>query len=223
MTFDGNAAKPTQVMLVEDHASFRQALALVLDQEQDFTVVTQAGSLSEARSVAEGADFAVVDLALPDGSGVDLIQELRRVNRGLTVLVLSATLDDEIIARVVDAGAAGVVDKLAGLDAIIDEARRLRAGAAMPRQKEVAEVLRTIAWHDRRHGFSTTDSDLTAREIEVLRALAEGLDGQGVAQKLGITLEDERVLVSSIFDKLGADTGLQALAIAARRGLVDLP
>lgn len=222
MISDENHAKPTRVMLVEDHASFRQALTLVLNQERDFSVVAQAGSLSEARSIGEGVDFAVVDLALPDGSGIDLIEDLRRVNRDLTILVLSATLDDESLARVVDAGAAGVVDKLAGLDEIIHEARRLRAGAAMPRQREVSEVLRTIAWYGKRHRELHTETDLTAQEIEVLKALAEGLDSEGVAKKLGITVEVERDLVSSFLHKLGARSSLQALAIAARRGLVDL-
>ena len=223
MVFNINLAKPTRVMLVEDHASFRQALAFVLDQERDFTVVAQAGSLSEARSIEEGADFAIVDLALPDGSGVNLIEDLRRTNSNLTVLVLSATLDDENIARVVETGAAGVVDKLAGLDEIIQEVRRLRDGAAMPRQKEVAEVLLTIARDGRLQQDSRPDANLTARETDVLKALAEGLDSQEVAQKLSINVEDERNHVASILDKLGAHSSLQALAIAARQGLIDLP
>lgn len=222
MTLNNTFAQPTRVMLVEDHSSFRQALAFVLDQERDFAVVAQAGSLSEARSIEEGADFAIVDLALPDGSGVNLIEDLRRANLSLTVLVLSATLDDESIARVVDTGAAGVVDKLAGLDEIIQEVRRLRAGAAMPRQKEVAEVLRTIARDGRLAQDQRPDVNLTARETEVLKALAEGLDSQEVAQKLSISVEDKRNRVASILDKLGARSSLQALAIAARHGLIDL-
>lgn len=223
MTFNNTFAQPTRVMLVEDHSSFRQALAFVLDQERDFAVVAQAGSLSEARSIEEGADFAIVDLALPDGSGVNLIEDLRRTNFSLTVLVLSATLDDESIARVVETGAAGVVDKLAGLDEIIQEVRRLREGAAMPRQKEVAEVLRTIARDGRIGQDPRPNMNLTARETDVLRALAEGLDSQEVAQKLSINVEDERNHVASILDKLGARSRLQALAIAARQGLIDLP
>lgn len=223
MVFNINLAKPTRVMLVEDHASFRQALAFVLDQERDFTVVAQAGSLSEARSIQEGADFAIVDLALPDGSGVNLIEDLWRTKSSLTVLVLSATLDDESIARVVETGAAGVVDKLAGLDEIIEELRRLRDGAAMPRQKEVAEVLRTIARNGRLQQDPRPDANLTARETEVLRALAKGLDSEEVARELGINIEDERNHVASILDKLGAHSSLQALAIAARQGFIELP
>lgn len=218
-----NSASPTRVVLVEDHGSFRQALALMLDLEQDFAVVAQAGSLSEARSVTDGADLVVVDLALPDGSGVDLIEELRLANPGLTVLVLSATLDDTSVARAIDSGAAGVVDKLAGLEDIIHEARRLRAGSAMPRQEEVVQLLRTVADPGRQHPDSESNAGLTDRETEVLRALASGLDGEGVAEKLGMSLGDERDHVANILGKLGAHSRLQALAIAARRGLIALP
>ena len=65
---DGSSAELVRVMLVEDHASFRQALALVLNMEPDFVVVAEAGSLADARAVSEGVDFAIVDLALPDGT-----------------------------------------------------------------------------------------------------------------------------------------------------------
>ena len=216
-------------MLVEDHASFREALAFVFDLEGDFEVVVRAGSLAEARASSEACDFAIVDLALPDGSGVDLIGELLRSNPDVTVLVLSATLDEENVARLVGSGASGVLDKLAGVDEIVEEMRRLKAGAAMPRQRETVDLLRTVV---RRRGPGGRDpggpeaqagAGLTGCETEVLRVLARGLDGAGVAETLGITPQEEREHVRSIREKLGARSGLQALVIAARRGLVELP
>jgi len=208
-------------MLVEDHASFRQALAFVLELEQDFVVVDQAGSLAEARAASGSSNFAIVDLALPDGSGVDLIENLRRSNPDVTVLILSATLDEENIARSVEAGASGVLDKLAGVDEMLAEAQRLRAGAAMPRQREVVEIIRTIARHREREGGAGDETTLTELEMQVLGALADGLDSEGVARRLGITSGQERDHVKSILEKLGASSGLQALVIAARRGLVE--
>lgn len=218
---DENSSRLVRVMLVEDHASFRQALAFVLDLEQDFVVVDQFGSLVEARGALENCDFAIVDLALPDGSGIDLIEELRRSNLDVPVLILSATLDEENISRLVEAGASGVMDKLAGVDEIVAEAQRLRAGAAMPRQTEVVEMLRVVTrdggWN---HG-ANHDPKLTELDEAALRALSEGLDGEAVAQKLGMTVEQERDQVKSILEKLGAKSGLQALAIAASRDIVE--
>jgi DNA-binding NarL/FixJ family response regulator len=79
-----------RVLLVEDHASFRQPLACLLRREQDIAIVGQAGSLAGVRQALEGIDVAIVDLGLPDGSGVELVQELRTVNPHGAVLVLTA-------------------------------------------------------------------------------------------------------------------------------------
>lgn len=210
-------------MLVEDHHAFRQALAFILNLEPDFTVVAEADALATARAVLGKVDLAIVDLALPDGNGADLIEDLWHANPGVTVLILSATLDEASFVRVVDAGAAGVVDKLAGANEIVQEARRVLAGATMPRQTEVVELMRTIASHGGQNHDVRADSRLTARETEVLRALVEGLDNEGVAEQLGITLEEEQNHLASILEKLGARSGLQALAVAARRGIIEFP
>jgi DNA-binding NarL/FixJ family response regulator len=83
-----------RVMLVEDHAAFRQSLALLLGREPDLEVVAQAGSLAQAREMLDTPlDVAVLDLALPDGDGRDLIGELRHSNAGISILVLTVMLD----------------------------------------------------------------------------------------------------------------------------------
>jgi two-component system, NarL family, nitrate/nitrite response regulator NarL len=223
------SARPLRIMLVEDHISFRQALAFVLDQDPGFEVVTQAGTLAEARRDLDerktrvGIDAAIIDLALPDGNGVDLVGDLRSHNPDLTVLVLSATLSPGNLVKVVQAGADGVLDKLAGPGEIIGSLRRVVAGAALPSQQEVVDALRSA---DRQRD---PDSDaqvgvggITPREKEVLRALAEGLDSEGIAERLGITVEEERAQVAGVLGKLGARTRLQALAVASRLGVVEI-
>src|SRR5918998_2040334 len=94
------------ILLVDDHASFRQTLAFVFDQQPDFEVVAQAGSLAEARQVMRGheADLGVIDLTLPDGEGVELIEYLREANPHFSALVLTASLDELEHARAVEAG-----------------------------------------------------------------------------------------------------------------------
>lgn len=223
------SARPLRIMLVEDHISFRQALAFMLSRDPGFEVVAQAGTLAEARlgldgrQIPEEIDAAVIDLALPDGNGADLIGDLRSHNPDLTVLVLSATLTQANLTKAVWAGADGVLDKLAGPAEIIGALRRVVAGAALPSQQEVVDALRSA---DRQRD---PDSDarmaagsITPRETEVLRALADGLDSEGTAERLSITLEEERAHVAAILVKLGARTRLQALAVAARLGVVEI-
>ena len=114
-------------MLVEDHTTFRQALAFVLGRGSGIEVVVQAGSLAEAREalLVEGSlDVAVVDLVLPDGEGSELMGELRRTNPGVSVVVLSAAMGPGDLDEAVAAGADAVLDKVASLPTIAEEVRR---------------------------------------------------------------------------------------------------
>jgi DNA-binding NarL/FixJ family response regulator len=115
-----------RVMLVEDHAAFRQALASLLSQEPDVEVVAQAGSLAQARQLLDTPlDVAVLDLALPDGDGRELIGELRRRNADISVLVLSVMLGPSHLEEVLKAGADAVLHKVASPPKIVEEVRRL--------------------------------------------------------------------------------------------------
>lgn len=221
--------RPLRVMLVEDHASFRQALAFMLAQDQDFEVVAQAGTLAEARRGLDGRDgtdrieAAVIDLALPDGNGAELVGELSGHNPGMTVLVLSATLSRENLTKAVQAGADGVLDKLAGVGEIVGELRRLSAGAALPPQQQVVEALLSIDQHHDPDSYERTAlGSITPREREMLRALAEGLNSEEIAERLSMTAEEEHAHVANVITKLGARSRLQALAVAARLGIVEV-
>jgi DNA-binding NarL/FixJ family response regulator len=114
-------------MLVEDHIAFRQALAFLLSHKPDLEVVAQAGSLAEAReALLEGRlDVAVVDLGLPDGDGRELFAELRRSNPGVSVVVLSATIEAGHVEEVLRAGADAVLDKVEAPLIIAEEVMRL--------------------------------------------------------------------------------------------------
>jgi DNA-binding NarL/FixJ family response regulator len=221
--------RPLRVMLVEDHASFRQALAFMLAQDQDFEVVAQAGTLAEARRGLDGRDgtdrieAAVIDLALPDGNGAELVGDLSGHNPDMTVLVLSATLSRENLTKAVQAGADGVLDKLAGVGEIVGELRRLSAGAALPPQQQVVEALLSIDQHHDPDSYERTAlGSITPREREMLRALAEGLNSEEIAERLSMTAEEEHARVANVIIKLGARSRLQALAVAARLGIVEV-
>jgi DNA-binding NarL/FixJ family response regulator len=116
-----------RILLVEDHAVYRNILTLLLEREPELEVVAQAGSLAEAREeVLDGRlDVAVLDLGLPDGDGRELIGELRQLNPGVSVLVLSATIMAEHFDEVRRAGADAVLTKVDGPLTIVEEIRRL--------------------------------------------------------------------------------------------------
>ena len=216
-----------RLLLVEDHVSFREATASLFEREPGFEVVGQAGSLAEVRKMLEEgaseADVALVDLGLPDGYGGDLIKELRTANPRAQALVLSATLEQAEIARAVEAGAAGVLHKSADIEEVVEAVRRVRAGEMLLPLEEVVELLRYAGSHrEQEQEARQAIAQLTPREKEVLEALAEGLDGKDIAQRLGISTVTERNHVASILAKLGVHSRLQALIFAAKHGVVDI-
>jgi len=214
-----------RLLLVEDHASFRQTLALVFDQQPDFEVVAQAGTLGEARRVMRGreADLGIIDLGLPDGEGAELIEELHEANSDFAALVLTASLDRAEHARAIEAGAAGVVHKAADVDEILETTRRLAAGETLISQEELLEML-LIAGQSREEEREARASieQITRREMQVLQSLAEGLTNREIAERLHMSVDTERTHMMNILSKLGVHSRLQALLFAARHGLIEL-
>ena len=214
-----------RILLVEDHASFRQTLAFVFDREPGFEVVAQAGSLAEARQVMDGleADLGVIDLALPDGEGIELIKDLREANPNFAALVLTASLDRAEHARAVESGAAGILHKSAGVDEILDATRRLGEGETLLSQEELIVLLR-LAGQSREEEREARASieQITLREREVLQALGEGLSNKEIAAKLHVSVDTERTHMMNILNKLGVHSRLQALLFAARHGLIEI-
>ena len=155
--------------------------------------------------------------------GGDLISELREVNPNAQALVLSASLDHEGLARAVESGASATLDKTAHLDEIVLALRRLSAGETLLPLDEVVELLRFAGRRrEREHEDREAISHLTDREREVLQALADGLDSQGVADSLGISVRTARNHVASILGKLGVHSQLQALIFALRYDVVAI-
>ena len=117
----------TRVMIVEDHADFRGLIEVLLDRQPDIELLAQAGSLAEAREQAVRFEFDVVilDLGLPDGSGADLIADLRQASPRVRVMVLSASLDPAGIEKARDTGADEILDKLTPVGEVLATVRRL--------------------------------------------------------------------------------------------------
>src|SRR5829696_4714221 len=101
-----------RILVVDDHVDFRLVLVGMLEGQPDLKVVSQAGSLAEAGTMLKGVDVALLDRGLPDGDGLDLTSDLRAVNPGARVLVMSATVEMRHPTDAIEAGADGVIDKV---------------------------------------------------------------------------------------------------------------
>jgi DNA-binding NarL/FixJ family response regulator len=217
-------AEEIRIMILDDHDTFRDPLAFMLEREPDLTVVARPRTLSQAREIVGDDTFAVdvalVDLNLPDGSGADLIKELRDARSRATALVLSATADRRHLATAIEAGAAGVMHKSAPMGDLVEAVRRLATGDQLLSQEEVIEALRFLTRERESHREARLASDrLTPREREVLQALAEGSSDREIARHLHVGEGTVHSHVTNILSKLEVSSRLQALVFAVRHGV----
>lgn len=215
-----------RLLLVDDHASSREPLAMLLEEEADLTVVGRADTLAGARDLLAGGlqvDVTLLDLGLPDGPGEDLIGPLLATNPRGAVLVLTSFAERDRLARAVGAGAAGVLNKSSDVSTILDAIRRLHRGERLIAPDEAAEALRLTQTSglERQREAALLDS-LTPREREILEILAEGLADKEIASRLGVSTATVRTHVNAILAKTGARSRTQALILAVRHGLVRI-
>lgn len=219
------SAGPEQarVMVVDDHSSFRQPLAFMLEREPDLTVIAQAASLSEAREAEGKIDLAVVDLHLPDGSGAELIAEMRALKPPPQALVLSGVRDHLRLAQAIDAGAASILHKSAHFEEIVDAVRRLHSGEQLIPPTEIIDAVRLVgSAREQEQEAQLLIGRLTPRERDLLKALAEGLSDKKITERLYVGEGTVRSHMTHILSKLEVDSRLQALIFAIRHGLVEL-
>lgn len=137
--------KPVRVLLVDDSAAVREAVACEFRPDPDFEIVAEAASLSQARGMLAAADVVILDLGLPDGSGADLIGELREANPQARAIVLTSSFDPGLHARAIKYGAAAVLDKITELGQVVPAVRRI-LGMAAPVASEKAAMRLRVAF-----------------------------------------------------------------------------
>lgn len=213
-----------RLLLVDDHTSFRGALAFMLGREDDITVVGEAGNLADADAILQRhpVDVALVDLDLAGEDGVSLVKAMHAQYPQSAAIVLTANQRPEGRAMAVAAGAVGVLLKTASIPEVIAAVRAAAEGEALISASEVVSLFRSAAAHQAKtaDGERALES-LTAREADVLRALAEGLDNQAIADRLYISQETVRSHIVRILRKLGVESRLQAVLFALRHGFVQ--
>lgn len=205
-----------RILVVDDHPIVRQGLVATLEDEAEFAVVGAAGSAEEALALAPRArpDVALLDLELPGLDGVAALPLLVAACPGLRVLVLTAYDTEERVLATIEAGAKGYLLKGAPVEEIVRGIRVVHAGGSHLAPRVAARLLAEVKAPRRGAGR------LSERERAVLRLVAAGQTTKEMARALGITARTVQFHVSSIFNKLGADSRAQAVALAVERGLL---
>jgi DNA-binding NarL/FixJ family response regulator len=202
-----------RVFSVDDHPLLSEGIAMVIESQADMMLVSQASSGSEAiqQYRQHRPDVTLMDLRLPDLSGIDVMIAIRAEFPEARIVMLTTFEGDVEIARALQAGARGYLLKSMPPNEVLDAIRHVHAGKkGVPRQ-----VAAQLAEH-------MSDEELTPRELEVLRKIAGGNRNRDIADVLLISEETVKVHIKHIMEKLGARDRTQAIAIAVRRGIMEL-
>ncbi|MFA9444910.1 response regulator [Egicoccus sp. AB-alg6-2] len=207
----------TRIVLVDDHQILSDALHDALSAVDGLQVVGTARDLAAGLALVESErpDVVIMDVRLPDGDGAAGTAEALRRHPDTKVLVLSAQAGLDVVARAVEAGAAGFLTKDTPLAELATAVMRVQEGAVL----FAPELLRAVTRHLRQSTGRVGD-DLSARELEVLTLLTQGASTREMAEQLYLSLHTVRNHVRNLTTKLGARSRLEAVAIANREGLV---
>lgn len=207
----------TRVFLVDDHEIVRRGIAELIERESDLEVVGEAGTVRDAlgRVGATRPDVVVLDVRLPDGSGIDLCRAIRSAHPDLPCLMLTAYDDDEASISAVLAGAAGYVLKDIRGQNLVAAIRRVAAGGSLI-SAAVNERVRAGLGAPATSGGDDAP-DLTLRERQVLELIADGLTNRQIGERLGLAEKTVKNYVSELLAKLGMERRTQAAVYAAGR------
>jgi DNA-binding NarL/FixJ family response regulator len=206
-------SKKIRVFSVDDHPLLHEGLATVVRNEPDMVMVAEASSGREGiqRFREHTPDVTLMDLRLPDMSGIDATIAILSEFPGARIVILTTFAGDVEIQRALEAGARAYILKSMPPKELVDVIRQVHAG----KKRIPAEIATHLAEH-------YSDESLTSREIEVLQQIAGGNRNRDIAEKLFITEETVKVHVKHIMEKLGATDRTQAVAIGVRRGIIQL-
>lgn len=202
-----------RVLSVDDHHLLREGIATIMSHQPDMVLVAQAASGKEAiqQYREHRPDVTLMDLRLPDISGIDALIAIRSEFPEARIIMLTTFEGDVEIQRALEAGAKGYLLKNMPPSELVQVIRHVHAG----KKRLPPELAAQLAEH-------MSDESLTAREVEVLKYVANGNRNRDIAQQLFISEETVKVHVKHIMEKLGAKDRTQAIAIAVRRGIIEL-
>jgi len=204
-----------RVFLVDDHEVVRRGVAALLEAEPDIEIAGEAGTVESAlaRVPALKPDVAILDVRLPDGSGVDLCRDLRSKLPNLACLMLTSYADDEALFNAVMAGAAGYVLKQIHGSDLVGAVRTVASGQSLLDPATTASMLRRL-----REQAAKKDplAALSDQERQILELIGEGLTNRQIGERLFLAEKTVKNYVSTLLSKLNMQRRTQAAALAAR-------
>ena len=208
-----SSKSPIRVFSVDDHPLLREGIAALVNSQPDMVLIAQGATGGEAIQLFKEhvPDVTLLDLRLPDMSGIDVLIAIRSEFPEARVIILTTFEGDVEIQRALQAGARGYLLKNMPPSELLDVIRQVHAG----KKRIPPEIASQLLEH-------MSDEGLTEREVEVLREVADGNRNREIAERLFISEETVKVHIKHIMEKLGARDRTEAVAIGVRRGIIQL-
>ena len=212
--------EPITVLIVDDHELVREGVRSFLDSQQDITVVSDASTGRDAIQLAAEhiPDVVLMDLIMPQMDGVEATRQLKQISPRSHIVILTSYHDDEHIFPALRAGARSYVLKNLRPAELADAVRRAAKGEAVLHPKIATRVIQEL--HGAREHNSDAFSDLTGRELEILKLIAQGENNADISKTLSITERTVKGHVSNILSKLHLRDRTQAAVLAWREGMM---
>ena len=215
--------EPITVVIADDHRSFGEALEVALDKERDLRVievVTDGQSAIDSAS-KEHPDIVLMDLQMPGVDGIEATRRIHDETAGTAVIILSGQADEISLARAIQAGARGYLNKTEAVVGLADAIRRAHRGEPLHTSAEVEESLKRLRRRRAQDGnLSQRIERLTPRELEILQRMADGDTPETIATELGMSKHTLRTHTQNVLTKLGVHSKLDAIVAAIRYGKV---
>jgi len=211
-----------RLLLVDDHQVVRSGLRMLLASESDVEIVGEAGTAREALEAVRQLHPSVVlmDIGLPDMSGIEATREIKRLNPDVAVVALTIHEDEEYFFQMLDAGAGGYVPKRAAPEELLTAIRAAAAGEVYIYPSLAKLLVRGYLAQERSSGAASALDGLTEREQEVLRYLAEGASNDEIAAALVISVKTVARHRENIMLKLGLHSRSELVRYAIRKGII---